>query len=155
MEIDVCLKKLLSDWALRREREGFATKFLENPHLPALILMHITKVEPFRAQAIADAQLHFALPMPFGFGQEIYFPAAVEVVPFREWQETIQNLSVWIEFCERMDGTNLCRYTIGIERIGREDDNWKIIEVFNEAQRAELQKLFRETKDFLAQKENN
>lgn len=154
MKVDECLKKLLSDWALRTEREAFPTAFSENPHLPASILSRITSVEPFRARAIEDAGLHFALPMPFGFGMEIFFPETVKLVPFQNWNRTIQNLNVQVEYCERMDGTNCYRFNVGLERVGREDDDWKIIEVFNPEQRGQMQQMVLETKNFLATREN-
>lgn len=154
MKVDECLKKLLSDWAFRSEREGFPTAFSENPHLPASILSRITSVEPFRAQAIEDATIHFALPMPFGFGMEIFFPETVELVPFQGWRKTIQNVSVQIEYCEHMDGTNCYRFNVNLERIGRENDDWKIIEVFSAEQRRQMRELFSEAKKNYACREN-
>jgi hypothetical protein len=154
MKMDVCLKRLVSDWAFRRDREVFATAFLENPRVPAVIEARITKVEPFRARAIEDARLHYALPMPFGFGMEIFFPANVKLVPFQNWRKTIHDLTVQVEYCERMDGTDCYRYNVKIRRIGLEDEDWKIIEVFDAAERKEIQKAFLHWKNFHARAKN-
>jgi hypothetical protein len=155
MKMDVCLKRLVSDWAFRRDREVFATAFLENPRVPAVIQAQITNVEPFRALAIEDARLHYALPMPFGFGMEIYFPDSVTLFPFQNWKKTIHNLTVQVEYCERMDGTDCYRYGVKIQRIGREDGDWKIIEVFDETERAEIRKAFLYLKNLRAEKKDN
>jgi hypothetical protein len=86
---------------------------------------------------------------------EIFFPGSVKLVPFDSWTKTIHNLTVQIEYCERMDGTDWCRYNVKIQRIGREDGDWKIIEVFDETEREEMQKAFLQWKDFYAKRENN
>jgi hypothetical protein len=153
MKVDVCLKKLVSDWAFRRDREGFTTMFLENPHLPLTIQAQITDIEPFRSRAIEDAKLHYAMPIPFGFGMEMYLPKTFELVPYGEWRETIENLTFQVEYCKKIDGTDCRRYNLKIARIGRENGSWKIIEAFDEEERAEMLKAFREMKEFHARKE--
>ena len=147
---DENLKTLLSDWAFRRGREASVTDFLENPKLPETCLAQITGVEPFRAQAIADAKIYYSMPHGLGFGMELVFPDAVEIVSFQSWRETIHQFTAQMEYCERMDGTDCVRYDVKLERIGRENGAWRIIEVFDAAKRAEMRKILPAMKEFFA-----
>lgn len=147
---DENLKILMSDWAFRRGRETSATEFLENPKIPETCLAQITEVEPFRAQAIEDAKIYYSMPHGFGFGMELFFPERVEIVSFQNWRETIHALNAQMEYCERMEGTTSVRYDVKLERIGRENGAWRIIEVFDATERERMQKMLPAMKEFFA-----
>jgi hypothetical protein len=151
--LDEKLKKLISDWAFRAGRAGLPVAFLETPQLPASLLSQITTLEPFRSRAIADAEIYWSMPLPFGFGMELFFPEAVEIAPFQNWPETVHEFTAEMEYCERMDLAECFRYEVKLERIGREGGEWRIIEVFSEAEREQMQRVFEITKDFSAKKE--
>lgn len=152
--MDESLKKLVWDWAFRSEREGVPTGLIENPKLPDWVLEKITSVEPFRAQVIEDATLYWAMPMPFGFGMELFVPENIEISPFQNWQETIRNFTAKMEYCEDMSGRECYRYEVKLERIGRENDEWRIIEIFDQTERAQTTKVFEFLKNLHAEKRN-
>jgi hypothetical protein len=146
------LKKLISLWAFRAGREANPTAFLESPRLPDDLLSRITSVEPFRSRAISDAEIYWTIPLPFGFGMELFFPEKIETEMFENWPETIRGFSAEMEYCERMEGRPVYRYDVRLERVGRARGEWRIIEVFGEAERGEMLKVLQITKDFHAQK---
>lgn len=154
MEIDENLKKLISEWAFRRGRETSPTSFLENPRLPESLLNQITIVEPFRSQAIKDALIYWSMPSGFGFGMEVFFPEKIEIAAFRDWRETVQNLTAQMEYCDHMDGTGCSRYDVKLERVGREAGEWRIIEIFSDAERPKMNKILEMMKDFFAKPDN-
>ncbi len=149
---DEKLQKLIYDWAFRVGRENSAVTLLEDPPLPVWLLESITIYEPFRAQAIADAKLYWSIPLPFGFGMELFFPKSFEIASFQNWHESIHEFSAEMEYCERMDGMNCSRYAVTLERLGRESGAWRLIEIFNEKEREQTQKMFRFFKDLNAKK---
>ncbi|MET0752574.1 MAG: hypothetical protein ABWZ66_04345 [Pyrinomonadaceae bacterium] len=154
MEIDENLKKLISEWTFRSGREAFPGSFLENPRLPESLLNQITTVEPFRSQAIKDASVYWSMPSGFGFGMEVLFPAKVEIVAFRDWSETVQNLTAQMEYCDRMDGMDCSRYDVKLERVGREAGDWRIIEIFSDEERPKMNKILEMMKEFFAKPDN-
>ncbi len=154
MEIDENLKKLISEWAFRSGREAFPGSFLENPRLPESLLNQITTVEPFRSKAIEDAIIYWSMPSGFGFGMEVFFPEKVEIVAFRDWRETVRNLTAQMEYCDRMDGTDCSRYDVKLERVGREAGEWRIIEIFSDLERQKRSKILEMMKEFFAKPEN-
>lgn len=141
MQIDENLKNLISDWAFRRGREASATAFLENPRLPETLLTNITAAEPFRSRAVADAKIVWSMPFAIGFGMELFFPETISVESFQSWRETVRNFTAQMEYCDRMDGTDCTRYDVRLERIGREDGEWRIIEIFDRDGREKMNKI--------------
>lgn len=142
LQMDESLKKLIWDWAFRVEREVNSLELIQNPSLPDWVLDKITSIEPFRSQAIEDAKIYWAMPMPFGFGMELFLPEKIETSPFQDWQETIHNFTAQMEYCERMDCLDCHRYDIKLERIGYEKGEWLIIKVFNESELIQFRKAF-------------
>ena len=157
MEIDENLKKLLSDWAFRQGREASATSFLEDPRLPETFLDQITAFEPFRARAIEDAKILWAMPFAVGFGMELFFPERIEIVAFQNWDETVQSLTAQMEYSDRMDGADCSSYDVRLERVGREAGAWRIIEIFSQTERAQMLEILEKMKEFFAgpQDQNN
>lgn len=151
-EVDENLKNLITDWAFRKEREFYPTSFLENPALPEWLLSKITSVEKFRSQTIDDAKLYWEISLPFGFGMQLFFPDNIEIESFLNWRETIQNYKAEMEYCERMDGMTCDRYDVKIKRLGYENGEWKIIEIFNPKEREQMKKFVAFMKDFHSRK---
>jgi hypothetical protein len=147
---DENLKTLMSEWAFRRGREASATDFLENPEIPEDCLARITDCEPFRSQAIEDAKIYYSMPFAIGFGMELFFPDAVEIVPFQSWRETIHALNAQMKYCERMDDADYIGYEVRLERVGREDGEWRIIEAFGAGERGRRRKILQSMKEFFA-----
>lgn len=154
MEIDENLKQLISEWAFRVGREASATSFLANPRLPESLLNQITTFEPYRARAIEDAKIVWAMPFAFGFGMELFFPETIEIVSFEDWRETVHNLTAQMEYCDHMDGTDCSRYDVKLERAGREAGVWRIIEIFSGEERAKMNEVFEMMKEFYAKPVN-
>lgn len=152
---DENLKTLIADWAFRCGREASATEFLENPNLPETCLAQLTNVEPFRSQAIEDAKIYYSMPHGFGFGMELFFPEQVEIVSFQSWRETIYAFTAQMEYCVRTDGADCVRYDVKLERVGRENGAWRIIEIFNAAERVRMQKIIPAMKQIFAANKKN
>jgi hypothetical protein len=154
MEIDENLKKLISDWAFREGREASATSFLPHPHLPASLLDRITAREPFRARAIDDAKILWAMPFAPGFGMELFFPETISIEPFRNWSETVRDLTAQMEYSERMDADDRSGYEVRLERVGREAGEWRIIEIFSHSERTRMSEISEKMREFFAEPEN-
>jgi len=106
------------------------------PHLAA----SITRYEPYRVQALADARIFLGIPLMAGIGLEFEIPEPIEMVPFAQWAQTISPLRIRLTWMRTMAGDIIDTSESTIARVGREAGEWRIISFFDEADRQAMAK---------------
>lgn len=101
------------------------------PHLAASITRH----EPRRTQALADARIFLGIPLMAGIGLEFEIPEPIEMVPFGQWAQTVSPLRIRLTWMRTMAGDIIDSSQTTIACVGREDGEWRIISFFDEADR--------------------
>jgi hypothetical protein len=102
-----------------------------------VLLATITAVEPYRSQAIDDARWYLAMPKLAGIGLTYQIVDPVSIVRFEGWEASISPLQTLLRWSITMDsGFNDGAYEY-LHRVAVEDDQWKIISIWDDALRNE------------------
>jgi hypothetical protein len=115
-------------------------------HLQALI----TTVEPYRAQALADAQRFLALPKPIGLGLTATLSKPPSPTPFASWARAIHPLHLHFTWSETMSAGFTDSADEMIDRVAWEDGRWVIVQIWDAAQRSQAEVGLTQIRQFFA-----
>lgn len=131
------LDRLAAGWvrahglAREAEREGRGDDALVEPFLPLL-----TARAPWRAQALDDARLFARCHLPIVLGLAVRVLPTSPSAPFEAWPRSLQPFAFELSGSVTMDGLERDTARMTIERVGFEDEEWRVIEVFDGRARA-------------------
>ncbi len=101
------------------------------PFLPLL-----TAREPQRARLLDDVRLFARCHVPIVFGMQVRVLPTTPSAPFEGWPRSLQPFVFELSGSVTMDGLERDSARMTIERIGFEDDEWRVIELFDARGRA-------------------
>lgn len=141
------LREIMAALVLRwvqRQREGVfsfarAHELAEPVPIPPELLSTITKHEPYRTQALADAGLWLAMVKPFGLGLEVRVDARPTVRAEPPWQQVVTPLPFRTTVADRMDpwSQQVSETPDEWDRVAYEDGEWKVVAIWSDARRQE------------------
>lgn len=105
--------------------------------VPDALLATITSSEPYRQQAITDAQTYLALPKLVGIGLRYEIVEPVTIAPFEQWAAAISPLTIRCRWSRTMD-SDFTDYTDErLHCVAIENDRWKIMSLWDDLVRNE------------------
>lgn len=99
----------------------------------------VTAEEPARARALTDLALLVRAPRPFGFGLEVFLDEPPAVVT-EAGRPVVHRLRLRGESARHMSGADVEAMRLTIERVVREPEGWRIHALFDERERADLER---------------
>jgi hypothetical protein len=120
----------------------------EPREIPDTLLATITNVEPYRSQAIVDARAYLALPKMVGIGLIYEIVDPVSIAPFDRWDTSISPLTIKLRWSQTMYSGFTDYSQEQLHRVAVEDDQWKIISVWDDALRKESFMFLEQLKRF-------
>jgi hypothetical protein len=117
---------------------GFAKLASDDPltAVPPELLRTITRHEPYRQQALSDAQLYLSFPTETGLGLEIDLVEPLTLAPFDPWSRSLSPLQFHLSWMRTMTGDVIDRRTEQFHRVVWEDGAWKIAAFWSDEERA-------------------
>src|SRR5262245_48319125 len=105
--------------------------------VPDALLATITATEPYRSQAIDDARYYLAMPKLAGIGLTYQIVEPISIVRFEGWESSVSPLQILLLWSQAMEsGFNDAAYEY-LQRVAVEDDQWKIVSIWDDASRKE------------------
>ncbi len=101
----------------------------------------VTVCEPMRSRALADLPLVARSPLPVGFGMEIHVHLGAESTPYEGWKHTLHPFVFQLRYSPSMDNQQRESFTVTIDRVGRDDEGWRVISVYDEKARAQAKMI--------------
>lgn len=135
MDTEESLEKLVMLWVSQRPFTSLFDSVLIDFHtteIPQSLMHTITNKEPYRSQVVADARMFLSIPLLFGIGAYIEISKPVDSIPFHDWQQTISPLKAILHWSRTMSGDNSEYHDIEMNRVAFEDDQWKIVRIWDD-----------------------
>ena len=137
MDDRTAIVELAMRW-LRRRPFGDFTKLAGDDYLTAVpddLLPTITHYEPYRQQALTDAQLYLSFPAETGIGLEVAIVEPITFVSFDHWRRSLSPLQLHLSWMRTMVGDVIDTRTEQFHRLVFEDGEWKIAAFWREVER--------------------
>lgn len=98
-----------------------------------------TRVRPHRDRVLADLELFAQSFLPSGFAMEVRTHLR-EAAPWETWTRTVHPFVVELRYSPSMENQQRESYNLVIDRVAKEDDEWRIVSFYDDATRARAQR---------------
>ena len=123
-------------WATARLGSLSQAQF-DQAAVPEALQEWITSYEPFRTQALADVKLWLGIPVLTGIGLDVGVVEPYAVEADIHWPVMIANLTIDVSWSLDMTGRQREGFQFELKRVGLENHRWRVIEFWDEPERAE------------------
>lgn len=147
------LQALVERWMEVRPINFPSTMTIQEKEIPEHLLDTITRHEPYRSRVLADGRLWLGIPLLAGIGLEYELVEPV-VEPFGQWSESISGLKIRLTWARDMTGQEIDYRFETIHRVAYEDNQWRLLSLWDDATRADMTKTRQLWTDLTLDKEN-
>lgn len=146
------LTTMLNGWLWRRPLGLPQAMDQEAVEVPSDLLATVTSKEPYRSRVLEDASIWLAIPICAGIGLEAILEPTPEVLPFEDWEKSIAPLRFEANWSRDMTGRETEGFAMEIRRVCVEEGAWKIVELWDIAERGRAIEELRALREMLGRR---
>ncbi len=150
-ETRAALTDLIAAWHHHRPQTSLLQADFTPVEVPAVLRETITRREPYRRQALADAAVYLTLPYLAGIGLE-FTPEVRAMRPFERWPISIAPFNFRLSWTLHLDGREPDLRRDAWARVVLEEGRWKIAAFWDDDARRKVADEITRVQAYLARR---